>query len=386
MTQMRFDVVVVGAGIVGCAAAYALSKRGLKVAVLDKDEVGGAVSGASLACVGTHMVSRDELPFVIESCRLWRELAEELGQDFEYVRCGQMRFIASEEQEKAARRWLEAELNAGLSVELLSREDARRIVPALEGPILGATWSPQDATVNPFLACRALITAAAGLGAAVFPHRAVQGLTLRAGRIEAVQAGCETFACGWVVNAAGPWAADVSRRAGTVLALRPRKAQCLATETLAPAIPCVVGACEAEVGVEAGYTQIQQARSGQVLFNTVLGATAGLAEVPETVPEVDRQFVIDSVRTLLFLFPSLAGARLLRSWVRYEAVTPDGRFLVGPLPQVANLLMAAGDAGTGFIRAPLIGRLLAELVCDGSSSHPLGPYDPARFAEEAHAA
>ena len=271
------DVVVAGTGIVGCATAYALAKRGLKVVLVDKGSVGAAVSGASLACIGAHMVDIGELPLLQAACDLWRGYPDELGRDIEYQRCGQLRFIAREGDFVAARRWLDQE------------------------------------------------------------------------------------------------------RAGHSLPIQPRKAQCLATMRLPPTIPCVVGACEAGGGVEAGYTQIQQARSGQVLFNTVLGGGLRNAGALELEPSIDQAFVRDSVRTLLWLFPDLEDVMLLRSWARYEAVTPDDRFLVGPVSGLEGFLMAAGDNGVGFTRAPLIAKALVEIIADGGSKLDIGCYDPERF-------
>src|SRR5690606_35129029 len=127
-------------------------------------------------------------------------------------------------------------------------------------------------------------------------------------------------------------------------------------------------ACESSGGVEAGYTQIQQAASGQVLFNTVIGgqiAPDGTQDRPAT---PSRRFIADSIATLVRLFPSLAGVTLLRSWARFESVTPDDRFIVGPTP-VEGLLMAAGCNGAGFCRAPLI----AEILLDAALRRPPDP-------------
>jgi len=374
------DVVVAGAGIVGCATAYALAKRGLKVALVDKGNVGGAVTGASLACIGAHMVDIEELPLLLAACELWRGYQDELARDFEYQRCGQLRFIARDGDFVAARRWLDQERAGGLEVALLDPREVREIVPALAGPILGATWSPNDATVNPFLSCRALVEAACARGAELVTGTAVTGLTETGGRVSAVITTDGVIATRWLVNACGPWAGLLAERAGHGVPIQPRKAQCLATVGLPPTIPCVVGACEAGGGVEAGYTQIQQAKSGQVLFNTVLGGGLrdGGAEAQEL--SVDRAFVRDSIRTLLWLFPALHDVMLLRSWARYEAVTPDDRFLAGPFAALQGFLMAAGDNGVGFTRAPLIAEALAGIITEGGSPHAIGCYDPERFA------
>ena len=168
------------------------------------------------------------------------------------------------------------------------------------------------------------------------------------------------------------------------VSILPRRAQCLATVALPPSIRAVVGACESAGGVMAGYTQIQQAPSGQVLFNTVLGGGVSAAGAEDHVPEVDPVFVCNSIRTLLWLFPSLAGTDLLRSWVRYEAVTPDDRFIVGPT-EIPGLYVAAGDGGTGFGRAPAIARVIADTIDGRAPPFDAGVWSPARFAARAAA-
>jgi glycine/D-amino acid oxidase-like deaminating enzyme len=373
------DVVIAGAGIVGCATAHALSKRGLSVVVLEKGDVGGAVTGASLACIGTHMIDTEEIPYLRSACTLWEHLVDELDRDFEYQRCGQLRFIAREDGLAVAREWVEAERTHGLQVELLDPKAVHEIVPALTSPIVGATWSPGDATVNPFLSCRALIEAAVQHGTVILPRSPVTAIEIEAGAIRAVRSGSHCVATCCFINATGPWARQVAAMAQVDIPIQPRKAQCLATVRLDPVIPCVVGACESAGGVGAGYTQIQQAHSGQVLFNTVLAG--GLREDGDQDRDlnVDYPFILDSIQTLLWLFPSLSDAPLLRSWARYEAVTPDNRFLVGQVSSVRGFFMAAGDCGIGFVLAPLIAEALAQIIFEGDYSPEIKLYDPTRF-------
>ncbi|SHF96185.1 sarcosine oxidase subunit beta [Kaistia soli DSM 19436] len=379
----RADAIVVGAGVVGAATAAALAESGRRVLVLEQGVPGGAVSGASLACIGTHMMDEEELPLLTWCCEAWAEL-DRRAPRFEYNRCGQLRFLRHENERRSAETWIGIERAAGLRPELLDPAEVQAIEPGLTGPIVAATWSPDSAVVNPFLAVRTLLDVARSGSADVVSGATVTALVTRGGRIAGVETSLGRFEASIVVIAGGPWTQRLAATADVELPIVPRKAQCLATVGTRPVIRTVVGACKAEGGVDAGYTQIQQAASGQVLFNTVLEGGVTATGSPEIVPEVDRAFVRDSVDTLLFLFPALAGLDLLRSWVRYEAVTPDDRFLTGPAgPE--GLFVAAGDGGTGFVRSLGMARIIRDRI-DGTTPPCRDDlYDVGRFAARAAA-
>jgi len=371
--------IVVGAGIVGAAVAAALARRDHRVLLLEQYDPGSAVSGGSLACIGAHMIDELELPALQWADDAWSTFAASGGYDIEYRRCGQLRFLAHANERASAERWVELERAHGLRTELLEPGAVRAIEPALEGPIDAATWSPEACMVNPFLAVRAFVADARAHGAEVRSRAPVDAIETAGDRVVAVRVGAERIACDAVVLAAGPWTATLAATAGVELPIVPRKAQCLATIAQPPTIRTIVGACKSDGGVDAGYTQIQQANSGQILFNTVLAGGISAAGGLDAIPEIDRAFLRDSVDTLLWLFPRLRDLELLRSWVRYEAVTPDDRFLIGRAgPE--GLLVAAGDGGTGFTRAPAIGRIIADLLDGGTTPFRTDLYDPMRFA------
>ena len=374
------EVIVVGAGVVGSAIGAELAMLGHDVMIVEQGVPGAAVSGASLACIGSHMVDMEELPLLAWACDAWRTLDEEIG-GFEYHPCGQLRFVLSEQELAAARAWIEVERNAGLDVKLLEPIEVQEVEPSLTGPIVAASWSKDDAVVNPFLAVRALVNRARDCGARLETHCRVDSLIERDGKIAGVRCATTDMSAKHVVLASGPWTTRLAASLGMNLPIRPHRAQCLATVRIPPSILRVVGACESGGGVEAGYTQIQQSRDGQVLFNTVL--EDGLVDdgAQDRVPEVDAAFVRNSVEMLLFLFPDLWRVHLLRSWVRFEAVTPDNRFLIGPLgPE--GLWVAAGDCGTGFTRAPAIARLIGQMLGGEHPAFDTTLYAPERFSCE----
>jgi D-hydroxyproline dehydrogenase subunit beta len=372
------DIVVIGGGIVGASIAKVMAESGRRTVLVERGAFGGAVSGASLACIGTHMISELELPWLIEAARLWSEFAANAPLDIEYRRCGQIRFVERESDIAVARRWIEIERAQGLAPQLLDPKSAREIEPALAGPIVAATWSPDDAVVNPFRAVRAMIAAGIATGRlSASPATPASRIVISNGRVVGIETPRGTIATSDAVLAAGPWTRRLAATAGIDAAIEPRKAQCLATLRMAPSIRTVVGACETAGGVEAGYTQIQQAASGQILFNTVLGGGLSADGAQDGIHEVDAAFVRNSIATLMRLFPSLASAQLLRSWARFEAVTSDERFLAGRT-EVGGLLLAAGDNGTGFCRAPMIAKHLSALLDAGGDPDLTELFDPSR--------
>lgn len=374
------DAVVVGGGIVGAAIARQLAIDGLRPVLLEKGAFGGAVSGASLACLGTHMHNTDELAVLVETCQMWKDLAEQLGNPFEYKHCGQLRFILREEDVAVAERWIAQERAFGLPPVLLSPREVQEIEPILTGPIIGASFSPGDATVNPFLAVRELLADARRHGAAVFPSAPVTSLLSQGDTITGVQTPHGQISAPVVVLAAGPWSGKLASSAGIIIPIQPRQAQCLASVRQPPTLRTVIGACESVGGVESGYTQIQQAKSGQILFNTVVSPDATQPNSQDRINEVPLRFVRDSIRMLGLLFPSLANIQLLRSWVRFEAVSPDDRFVTGQLGR-PGLMIAAGDNGSGFCRAPFMAKLISQLVREVDPGPLAELYDPSRFGE-----
>ena len=386
----RAEVIVVGGGIVGLAAALALAEAGAAPLLLEARSFGGAVTGGSLAAIGTHMHGLEEYAVMDEACALWRDLAARTGNPFEYNPQGQIGFLLDADGVEAGERWVADERALGADCRLVTPAELAEIEPNLTGPILGATFAPDTATVNPFLAARTVLSLARAAGASARDHAPVADLLVEAGRVAGVRMenGTEIRA-EHVVLASGPWTQDVSARVGIALPLVPRQAQCLATLRQRPGtIRRIVSAVESGGGVDSGYTQIQQAGSGQILFNTVVG----LIETPEgardRINEVPSGFVLTSIDTLSLLFPSLAGVPLLRSWVRFEAVSPDARFLAGRLPR-DGLWICAGDNGSGYCRALMLGRFLAGEITGQPALAPAlraearALYDPDRFGRAA---
>jgi len=382
-------IAVVGGGVVGAATALELARGGADVLLLEADSIAAGVTGGSLAALTRHHPGDpDDLPFAIESTDRWAALAaqsrRELGIDVEHEVCGQLSLIEGDTPERAeqaiaqARAIVESEGEHGLTSELISPARAREIVPALAGSrVAGAAWAPGDAKLNALLACRALVHLAVRAGAEIRTGSRVDRLLPEHGRWTLVTA-AERVEADAVVIACGPWTgellAEIEPRLREVL--RPKRAQCAVTSAAQPLIGPVIASIS--VGISAGYTQVHQTRHGQVMFNTVTETADPRLADGRLDDRVDHDFLVVSARTLVDLFPALAGARLLRAWGACEVWTPDHRFLIGPVGAQEGLYVAAGDSGVGFLNAPMVARAVAASISGEDCGVDLARYAPLR--------
>ncbi|MGK5630520.1 NAD(P)/FAD-dependent oxidoreductase [Streptomyces sp. URMC 123] len=387
------DAVVVGAGVVGAACAEALTRRGLRVTVLDRAPV---ASGTTARGEGNLLVSDKrpgpELALAQASLRRWprllAELAAELGPrlaDCEYEPKGGL-VVATTDAEAAALRTLAAAQRA-------AGVDARPVAaPAVLEPHLtpearGAVHYPEDAQLQPVLVATALLAAVTARGGAI--RTGVEALGVRhgrRGRVTAVTTSAGPLPCGSVVNACGPWAGSFAAAAGAPLPVSPRRGLILVTAPLPP------GTVRHKV-YDAGYVGAVGSGAAGLRTSTVVEATrAGTVLIGSSRERVgfDATVRVEVLRVLArratALFPVLREVPALRAYGGFRPYTPDHLPVIGEDPRRPGLWHATGHEGAGIGLAAATGELLAELRT-GQTPHldpaPFRADRPALFTEEA---
>jgi sarcosine oxidase subunit beta len=225
------DVVVIGGGVIGCAVAYYLAKRGARVTVVERFGIGNGSSAANTGSI--NMATKKPgiaLSLGMASQRLYGGLAQELGCDLEYTVTGKLIVAETETELAYIEEMCAGQRAAGAPVEIVSAARCRELNSLLEGRVLGGLYCPTDAQSNPFLVTQAYADAARNRGVRVMTHTAVDAIETAEGRVSAVATSQGRLRADWVVNAAGAYAAGIGKMAGAVHDVRPWRGQLVVLE------------------------------------------------------------------------------------------------------------------------------------------------------------
>lgn len=385
---MKRDVVIIGGGVIGTSIAYYLGKKGVKATVVEKKDL---ASGASGSCdQNIFLQSKNpgiHLKLALASAAMFSGLEEELGHPLEYHNKGGMILIESPEEMKVMRDFVARQQQIGLSVEIISRDEAARMQRGLAEHLVGATHSPQDAEVNPIELNIGFARAAKRLGAEILFETEVTGLKFQGQQVEAVETSRGTIWTPLVIVAAGAWSPLIGEMAGLKIPIKPRRGQIIITEPVPPFV--AKGALSAQYIVAKYNPSLLQKSSSRSLQlgvglslsqtdkgNILIGATREFVgyDVRNT-----REAIKEVLKNAVRLVPGLKDINVIRTMGGIRPYTPDGLPLVGPVAGLEGFFMAAGHEGDGIALAPVTGTLAAELLTTGQTFMDIEALSPNRF-------
>src|SRR5256884_5609571 len=373
----RARAVVIGGGITGTSVAYHLAQASWRDTVLL--EKADLTSGST--CHAAGLVTQfNPSPTMMRFRRYSIELYRQLGI-FETV--GSLRFASSREQLLEQQRGVSRARAIGLDVELVSSEDAAQLMPAItKDSLFGAVWVPGDGALDPHTATFAMAEAARQRGVTVLTDTRVTGIELSSiGAIQALQTQRGRIEAEVVVIACGIWAPQVAAMAGAMVVSTPVDHQHAALQAVEGAelpqtMPCfrdpdnlIYGKAEAGGVVLGGYELNPNAR-------WIDGVPWEHARTSVTPNERRFEPLLEGAARR---FPFISEAGIVKLVCHPDAMTPDANPLLGPVPGVRGLYMAAGLSLNGFGGAGGIGKSLAELITAGDSELDLYAYRPWRF-------
>ncbi|WP_046732663.1 NAD(P)/FAD-dependent oxidoreductase [Streptomyces humi] len=379
--RLTCDVVIVGAGMVGAACALYASRAGLDVIVVDRGPVAGGTTGAG---EGNLLVSDKEpgpeLELALLSARLWTELADDLGDLFEYEAKGGVVVAAAAAELAALDRLADGQRAAGVRAEAVDADRLRDLEPYLAPGLAGGFFYPQDAQVMPTLAAAHLLRVS---GARLSAGRTVTGVLRGAdGAVRGVRTDRGDLHAPAVVNAAGTWGGELAALAGVRLPVLPRRGFVLVTEPLPRRVRHKVYAADyvADVASDSAALQTSPVVEGTAAGPVLIGASRERVGF-------DRSFALPVVRALAAgatrLFPFLSDVRAVRAYLGFRPYLPDHLPAIGPDLRAPGLLHACGHEGAGIGLATGTGQLIARVLSGQAPELDLTPFAPERFTEEA---
>ncbi len=375
-----YDVVVVGAGIVGACCAYELARAGLSVCVVDR---GGVASGTTGAGEGNILVSDKaagpELELALLSRQLWFELLDVLPRAVELETKGGVIVTGTERGLGSLAALSAGQRASGVEAYDVDAAGLLELEPHLAPTLLGGVHYPQDMQVQPMLAAAHLLRRARDLGAAMRLRTEVLGAVTGArGAVTGVATDQGPIACRWIVNAAGTWGGEVSSRLRAPVPVLPRRGFILVTEPLGDIVRHKVYGADYVDNVASSAERletspvIESTRAGTVL----IGASRERVGFDRTVSYDVLGRLAAQARAL---FPVLGSARVQRTYRGFRPYCPDHLPVIGLDPRVDGVVHACGHEGAGIGLAPATGRLVAQALTGSATSMPLDAFSPVRF-------
>jgi glycine/D-amino acid oxidase-like deaminating enzyme len=369
MNPKSYDVIVVGAGIVGAACADELARRGMHVAVVEREMVG---SGATAAGMG-HIVVMDDsdAQFALTrySQQLWRAARHELPDDVEYEECGTIWVAADEEEIAEVRRKHRFYGDRGVRTEVLDERALRELEPNLRDGLAGGLLVPEDGVVYPPCAARFLMERAQKNGVEVF----VGGAIAKIGHGRVRLSDSSELSGRMIVNAAGAWAAELTPG----IDVKKRKGHLVITDRYP-------GYLRHQL-VELGYLKsAHSVTSDSVAFNVQPRRTGQILIGSSRQYGAEHKGVDDGILRRMLgraqeYMPGIGKMMAIRTWTGFRAATGDKLPLIGPGPGDDSLWMATGHEGLGITTSLGTAKILADQMTGRKTEIAMGPYLPGRF-------
>ena len=402
------EVVIIGSGIVGSSVAYHLAEQGCtNVLVIEREaHQGKGSTGKSMGGVRAQFSTPVNIQMSRYSIDFFSRFDEVVGHPADYRAHGYLFCATNERQLEYLKTNRERQLTLGVkNVELVSREDIAKFVPQLRvDDILGGTFCQTDGFVDPHSVMMGFMLKARERGVRLWLDTQVTGIEVERGAGTAgvppanrgteappPEAAGETstpadrktsardpatpavpvtrrivgaittrgfVSTNVVVNAAGPWAAEVARLAGAELPVEPLRRQLVPTEPfdgLPQRFPMVID-------MSTGFHFRREGKGILLAWNDP-------EETPGFKTEFDPSFVEKILTRAADRVPRLAEAEVnpRRAWAGLYEMTPDHHAIIGPAPNVAGLYFVNGFSGHGVMHSPASGRITADLILHGRS-------------------
>jgi glycine/D-amino acid oxidase-like deaminating enzyme len=373
------DTLVIGGGVAGSCAAYWLAHEGIDTLVVERDDMNLQASGANAGSLHVQLLAfdfvagappagnraADTLPLGPASVKLWQEIERDTGEDLEIKVTGGLMLGESERDIAFLKGKIALEKSRGIEAELIGADELRRMEPCIGDSAIAAEWCPGEGKINPLRGTYAVISRAKKLGARFRRGTDVTAIE-REGSAWKVTTSRGEIRCRCIVNAAGPWAAQVAALAGVTIPVRGAPLQMIVTE---PSVPTLTRL----IAYAGRHLTLKQMTSGAFMIGG--GWTAGL-DKQQKLSRALRSSVEGNLWIASRAVPMLKDLHAIRIWAGMN-VNIDRAPILGEVPGLPGFYNCVSS--NGYTLAPVLSRLTAELIAGKQTSLPVEPYSIKRF-------
>lgn len=375
MSPPVYDVLIIGAGIVGAACAAACAREKLRVGIVEAEMIGGGATAAGMGHVVVMDDSEAQFALTHYSRTLWRELAPELPSDVEYDPCGTIWVAADEDEMHAVAEKKRFYESRGSRAEILDTRSLRSAEPHLREGLPGGLLVREDAVIYAPCAARFLAGQAQSRGAQLHLSSVATEINSEGARLQ----NGSVLTARFTVLAGGAWSSALLPG----LAVRKRKGHLVITDRYPNFVRHQL--------VELGYLKSAHSTTeDSVAFNVQPRKTGQLLigssrQYDAEAPAIDHAILTRMIARAQEFIPELARFSAIRSWTGFRPATPDKLPLIGPAPGRDSLFLATGHEGLGITTSLATAELLVDQLLSRESKIPIAPYLPNRVCEGVHA-
>ena len=368
--QATADVVIIGAGVIGCSTAYHLARMGVTdVAVVEMDQVGSGTSSKSASMLSLQFCQDERTACMAKySYARYMQFEEEVGDPIDFKRVGRLSLATQETSEQLLGN-VELLRSLDIRTDVLYPDEIKRRYPEIntEDLVVG-TWGPDDGPFDPHMIMWGYIKRALEKGVKLYQGVRATGIRVRNGRVEGVDTDEGFVATKLVVNAGGPWAIEIGRWVGVEIPIINLARGILITGPF-PDIPST-------------RPFVKDVTADWYYRPEGAGFLMGMGKLPteDLNIQINHEMISDMLDAAVHRVPVLERASMLTAWAGVRPLTPDDRPILGPAPSVDGFVLNCGWGGMGIIQAPIAGQIVAEYISNGhTSTMEIGPFGIERF-------
>ena len=366
------DIVIIGGGIIGVSIAYYLAKKGAKnVVLLEKDLIGMGSTGLCAGGIRRQWSTEVNMQFAMKSFEVFQNFEEEFGSSPEFHQIGYLFLARDEEELESFKKNIELQNRFGVPSRLLTREEIKRAWAFLNvEDVVGGAFCETDGYAGPTEVTNAIAKGARRYGVEFFEKTEVISIEVARDRIVSVTTKDGRVQTRTIVNAAGPYAANVGKLAGVEIPVSPIRRQLFVTDPF--------GKIPSSVPLTIDHKEnFYFRREGECVL-----LSGPQDEKPSFNLTTDFDAMVETAEKATHRVPVFEEANIARGWAGLYEISPDNHAILGKVPEVEGFILAVGFSGHGFQHGPAAGMTIAELIWNGrSESIDIAPLALTRFKE-----